>query len=120
MPLSEEENRILQQIEQQFYEHDPEFAQAVAGSGLERQASRRLRLGVLGCVAGLSLTLALLPLNVFAAFAGFMVMLVSALVVDRSLRVLGAPFLHAIGARRASLRTERFGSGRGPRRRFDD
>ena len=119
MPLSEEENRILQQIEQQFYEHDPEFAQAVAGSGFERHATRRLRLGALGCVAGLALTLALLPVNVFAAFGGFVVMLVSALAVDRSLRALGTPFLQAIGARKVSPGGERFGVGR-PRRRFDD
>lgn len=118
MPLSEEEQRILQQIEQQFYEHDPEFAQTVAGSGLEKHATRRLRLGVLGCVAGLALTLALLPLNVFAAFAGFGVMLVSALAVDRSLRVLGAPLLQALGARRAALRRQRFAAR--PRRRYDD
>jgi hypothetical protein len=107
MPLSEEEQRILQQIEQQFYEHDPEFAQAVAGTGFERHAVRRLRLGVVGCVAGLALTLALLPVNVFAAFAGFFVMLVSALAVDRSLRVLGTPFLQALGARRASVGARR-------------
>ena len=100
MPLSEEENRILQQIEQQFYEHDPEFAEAVAGTGFERHAVRRLRVGAAGCVVGLALTLALLPVHVLLGFAGFAVMLASALAVDRSLRALGTPFLHALGARR--------------------
>lgn len=119
MPLSEEEQRILQQIEQQFYEHDPEFAQAVAGAGVEKHATRRLRLGVVGCVVGMALTLALLPVNAFAAFGGFAVMLVSALAVDRSLRVLGAPLVQALGARRHALRRDRFGVGR-PRRRYDD
>lgn len=122
MPLSEEEQRILQQIEQQFYEHDPEFAQAVAGSRFEKHATRRLRWGVLGCVVGLGLTLGLLPVNVLAAFAGFAVMLVSALTVDRSLRALGAPLLQALGARRSRLPRElpRLGRSRRPRRRFDD
>jgi hypothetical protein len=119
MPLSEEEQRILQQIEQQFYAHDPEFAQTVAGTGFERHVTRRLRLGVVGFVVGLGLTLALLPLNVFAGFGGFVVMLMSALAVDRSLRVLGTPLLQAVGARRAARRRERFGAAR-QRRRFDD
>lgn len=119
MPLSEEEQRILQQIEQQFYEHDPEFALSVAGSGLERRARRRLRLGVVGCVLGLGLTLALLPLNAFAAFGGFAVMLLSALTVDRSLRLLGGQLMQALGARRALLRRERSAAAR-QRRRFDD
>ncbi len=122
MPLSEEEQRILQQIEQQFYEHDPDFAQAVAGSRFEKHATRRLRWGVLGCIAGLGLTLGLLPVNVLAAFAGFAVMLVSALTVDRALRALGAPLFQALGARRAGFRREmpRVRRRRRPRRRFDD
>ena len=116
MPLSEEEQRILQQIEQQFYEHDPDFAEAVAGTGFERHAVRRLRLGAVGCVVGLALTLALLPIHVLAGFAGFLVMLVSALAVDRSLRALGTPFLQALGAGRATVRTGRPSLRR--RRRF--
>ena len=42
MPLSEDEQRILHQIEQQFYESDPAFAQQVSQTTLYRHAFGRV------------------------------------------------------------------------------
>ena len=40
MPLSEDEQRILHEIEQQFYETDPALARAVGSTSLYRHAFR--------------------------------------------------------------------------------
>ncbi|WP_131104244.1 DUF3040 domain-containing protein [Ornithinimicrobium sufpigmenti] len=59
MPLSEHEQRVLQQMEQALYAEDPRLASqlqrtaaARTSTGLDR---RRLALGVLGALAGLAL-----------------------------------------------------------------
>ena len=59
MPLSEHEQRVLQQMEQALYAEDPRLATqlkrtaaARTSTGLDR---RRLALGVLGALAGLAL-----------------------------------------------------------------
>ena len=53
MPLSEDEQRILHEIEQQFYESDPAFADEVGKTTLYRHAGRNLKWAALGFVAGL-------------------------------------------------------------------
>lgn len=120
MPLSEDEQRILHQIEQQFYESDPDFAHQVSTSGIERHASRDLKLGVLGVAAGLTLLVVTLPVNVVFAFVGFLVMLGSLVVIDRSARRLGRNGLRRIADRFGAARLlDRFG-GEPQRRRRDD
>ncbi|MGD8149844.1 DUF3040 domain-containing protein [Ornithinimicrobium sp. Y1694] len=58
MPLSEHEQRVLEQMEQALYAEDPRLASTLktnqTGSGLDR---RRLALGVLVALAGLGLVL---------------------------------------------------------------
>ena len=121
MPLSEDEQRILQQIEQQFYESDPEFAQQVSASGLERHAGRNLKLGVVGFLTGLVAVVATLPIHVALAFVGFLVMLGSLLVVDRSARTLGRQGLRRVTASLVGGRLrERLGGAAPRRRRTDD
>lgn len=91
MPLSEDEQRILQQIEQQFYEQDP----ALAGEmGRHSVYAHHLRLmkwaGVLFAVGVVVLVAALAFEHSFVvAFVGFVVMLGAALWFERSLRRLG-------------------------------
>ena len=91
MPLSEDEQRILQQIEQQFYEHDPDLAgeigQYSVNDGLARQMRWAAAVFLLGLVV---LVVALATATSFlVSFAGFVVMLGSALWFERSLRKLG-------------------------------
>ena len=47
MPLSEDEQRILRQIEEQFYESDPKFAQQVGTSSIYRHALRNAAIPVI-------------------------------------------------------------------------
>src|SRR5439155_4263973 len=52
MPLSEDEQRILQEIEAQFYANDPQLAQQVSETTLYRHASRNIKWAALGFVVG--------------------------------------------------------------------
>lgn len=88
VPLSEDEQRILQEIEQQLYASDPHLAREVSSTTIYRHAGRNMWWAALGFVAGLALmvaTLRTLPL----AFGGFLVMLGSAIFFERNLRKMG-------------------------------
>jgi len=79
VPLSEHEQRLLDQIEQALYADDPKFASIYEGKDVRSHYRHRLLRAVLGLVAGLGLLLAgvitqLIPLGV----AGFVVMLAAA------------------------------------------
>ncbi len=88
MPLSENEQRILQEIEQQLYDSDKDLARKVSSTTIYRHAGRNLKWAGLGFVAGLIfmvLTVQTLPL----AFAGFLAMLGSGIVFQTNLRKMG-------------------------------
>ncbi len=57
MPLSEHEQRLLEQMEQQLSVEDPKFASAMRGSVARAKARRRIILGALGVLVGLALVL---------------------------------------------------------------
>ena len=67
MPLSEDEQRILHQIEQQFYESDPDFATSQQ-TWLYRHAFRNIKWAALGLVAGLVFLLLTLSVHLLLAF----------------------------------------------------
>src|SRR6266498_3082381 len=46
MPLSDHEQRILEEIERQLYEQDPKFARNVASRSRKGQSARNLRRGI--------------------------------------------------------------------------
>lgn len=98
MPLSEDEQRILHQIEQQFYESDPAFAQSVSQTTLYRHAFRTIKWAVLGFVAGLVFLLLTLRVHFAVAFLGFLVMLGSTFVIERNARKLGRAGLQQVTA----------------------
>ena len=89
MPLSEDEQRILHEIEQQFYESDPAFAREVGKTTLYRHAGRNLKWAALGFVCGFVLLLVSFASSLVLGFAGFLVMLGSAVVFERNLRKMG-------------------------------
>ncbi len=78
MPLNEDEQRILEEIERQFYEEDPELARSVAGASLRSRLRPHRRLAIAGFVVGLIVMLASFTSNVWIAALGFIVMLASA------------------------------------------
>ncbi|HEX9993637.1 MAG TPA: DUF3040 domain-containing protein [Acidimicrobiales bacterium] len=120
MPLSEDEQRILQQIEQQFYESDPAFAREVGSTTVFTHAFRNLKWATAGFLAGVVIMIWGLAVWFGIAFGGFLVMLASALVFERNARRLGRAGMEQMTAsfRAAGLR-DYFGStGKKMRERF--
>ena len=80
MPLSEHEQRLLEQIEQAFYAEDPKFAHSYRTTDLRTLQRRRLiRVGVL-FLAGLGLLLAGVITKIISmGVGGFVVMLAAIL-----------------------------------------
>ena len=89
VPLSEDEQRILSEIEAKLYETDPSLAKEVGSTTVYTAGLRSLRWAILGFLAGLVGMIATLSISYWFAFVGFLVMLGSALVIERSLRGLG-------------------------------
>ncbi len=58
MPLSEHEQRLLEQIERALYAEDPKFASSVSGGRMSKPARRRRIQGALLFVLGLVLLVA--------------------------------------------------------------
>lgn len=56
MPLSEHEQRLLDQMEQALYDDDPKFVSGLKGKSSQSQfRSRNITLGLLGVLAGLGI-----------------------------------------------------------------
>ena len=102
MPLSEDEQRILSEIEQRLYESDPRLAREVRSTTVYTPAFRGLRWAALGFVVGVVFMIATLSVSFVLAFVGFLVMLASALAFERSLRRLGRVGIQQITQRRTS------------------
>ena len=87
MPLSEEELRLLEQMERALLQEDPKFASTLRGTSLRRAARRRAIVAGVVFVAGIALlmtgVITQLPI---VGIAGFVVMLGSATVGVAALR----------------------------------
>lgn len=77
MPLNEREQKILEEIERQFYEDDPKLAETVANTTLGDLARRKRKWAAVGFVAGLVLMFVFFTLNTWIALSGFIIMVVS-------------------------------------------
>ncbi len=89
MPLSEEEQRILQEIEKTFYDHDPAFADRVRSETVYRHAGRNLKWAGVIFVLGLIFTVGTFTTSVWLGIFGFLVMLGSAVYFEENLRKMG-------------------------------
>ncbi|HYZ97980.1 MAG TPA: DUF3040 domain-containing protein [Acidimicrobiales bacterium] len=120
MPLNEDEERILQEIAQRFYEDDPSFAREVSETTLYRHTVSRMKWAVVGLVAGAVFLVVTLSSSYLLSFVGFLTMLGSALVFERNLRKLGKAGLDQLSRSiRANGLREALGStGRRVRERF--
>jgi hypothetical protein len=121
VPLSEDEERILQEIAQRFYEDDPTFAREVSETTLYRHTVRRMKWSIVGLVAGAVFLVATLSISYMLSFAGFLVMLLCALVFERNLRKLGRAGLDQLTrtVRANGVRDALGGAGRRVRERFN-
>lgn len=75
MPLSEDEQRILSDIEDHLYESDPALAREVAQTTIYTHAFRNLKRAALLFVAGTALMVVLLSVSFLLSFVGVLVML---------------------------------------------
>lgn len=99
MPLSEEEQRILQEIEQQFHANDPQLAGEIGSHSIYTHCLRQMKwAGALFFVGVVVLVVALATATSFlVAFGGFVVMLGAALWFERSVRKMGRAGMEQLG-----------------------
>jgi hypothetical protein len=104
VPLSEHEQRLLDQIERALYQEDPKFASTVRATDLRTHMRRRLRRAALVLVLGFAILLTGLTAFQGAAstavgVAGFVVMVGALLLAMTSWRRLqpGGADLHVVG-----------------------
>ena len=76
MPLSEHEQRMLEQMERALYAEDPKFATALEGSGLRTYTRRRVYQAVAGFLVGIALLMSgMVAQQIWVSVVGFLVML---------------------------------------------
>ncbi|MEY2965211.1 MAG: DUF3040 domain-containing protein [Candidatus Nanopelagicales bacterium] len=87
MPLSEHEQRLLEQMERALYAEDPKFATSLRSASAGRASRGRAALGVLVLLGGVTLLMlgAILPM-IALGVVGFLVMIVGATLVYLGLR----------------------------------
>jgi hypothetical protein len=96
MPLSEHEQRLLDQIERALYAEDPKFASSVRGARLRRPSRRRRLQGIALFVLGVALLVlgVILPLKPggvpVVSLLGFLVMFFGALLTLSAMRNTGS------------------------------
>ncbi|GAA3568468.1 DUF3040 domain-containing protein [Amycolatopsis ultiminotia] len=93
MPLSEHEQRLLDQIERELYAEDPKFASTVRGTRLRRPVRRRRIQGIALFVVGVALLVLGVVLPVLrvadipvVSVLGFLVMFFGVMMAVTSLR----------------------------------
>ena len=99
MPLSEHEQRLLDQIERALYQEDPKFASAVRSTDLRSHTRRRLIRAIVVLVLGFGLMFGgVVASNYVLGIVGFVVM-VGALVLAMTgmKRPGGQPALRLVG-----------------------
>ena len=121
MPLSEHEQRLLDQIERALYQEDPKFASTVRQTDLRTHMRRRLRRAAFVLVLGFAILLT--GLTAFQGLAstavgvtGFVVMVGALLLAMTAWKRLqpGGADLHAVGSPERPQRAR--GSGRSKQR----
>jgi len=89
MPLSDEEQQILREIEAQLSESDPGLVEQVSKTTLYRHSARVIRWAVAGLLGGLVLLVFTFARSVWLGVLGFAIMLACALVIEQHARKLG-------------------------------
>lgn len=120
MPLSEDEQRILGEIEANLRASDPDLAKQVGSTTVYTESLRKLKWGVVAFVAALVASILLLTVNYLFAFGGFLCMFGAAVFIESNARKLGRVGLtEATQAMRGSGLREYFnGAGTRARDRF--
>ena len=87
MPLSEHEQRLLEQMERALYAEDPKFASSLRSAGPRPGVRRAAVLGVLAAIAGVAALVGGAATGIIAiGVVGFLLMLAGTFLVIRALR----------------------------------
>jgi len=97
VPLSEHEQRVLQELEHALYQEDPAFADRVRSESVYRYAGRYLKWSVLGFIVGLAVMLVFFTTSVALGFLGVLIMFGSLVTFWTNLRRMGKAGLEDIG-----------------------
>ncbi|GAA2443989.1 DUF3040 domain-containing protein [Streptomyces macrosporus] len=98
MPLSEHEQRMLEQMERALYAEDPKFATALEGGELRTYTRRRVYQAVAGFLVGVALLMAgMVAQQVIVSVVGFLVMLGCAVLAVTGWRKAPKPGEHPEG-----------------------
>jgi hypothetical protein len=117
VPLSEHEQRLLDQIERALYQEDPKFASTVRSTDLRTHMKRRLRRAALLLAVGVVVMFAGLVSNPAVGILGFVIMVAALALALSSWKRLGSsptPGLRVVGSDRPprDRRTPRGSSAR--------
>ena len=92
MPLSEHEQRMLEQMERALYAEDPKFASALEGGGLRTFTRRRVYLAIAGFLVGIGLLMGgMVAKQTWVSVVGFLVMLACAVLAVTGWRKASRP-----------------------------
>jgi hypothetical protein len=89
VPLSEDEERIIREIERELSASDPDLVREVSSTTVYRHAGRNLKWATLGFIVGVVFMIATLSVTPLLSFVGFLAMLGSAFFFERNLRKMG-------------------------------
>lgn len=113
MPLNEEEQRILAEIERQFHAADPESAKRISSTTLHRYLARNCRWAAVGFIVGLVILLAAFASSWIVGIFGFLLMVASAVVLIQNLHKMSRlgieQMSRSLGARNLSQSIDEFG-----------
>jgi 1,4-dihydroxy-2-naphthoate octaprenyltransferase len=96
MPLSDEEQRILDEIERRLAEDDPRLVEQVGRTTLSTHLARRIRFASLAFLVGFLVMVFAFAKVLWVAAIGFLVMVLSSLLVARYVRQLGRDQVRAM------------------------
>ena len=87
MPLSEDEQRILSEIEANLRASDPDLARQVSSTTVYTDSLRQLKWWVVAFVAALVASVLLLTVSYVLAILGFLGMVGTAVFIERNVRI---------------------------------
>lgn len=100
MPLSEDDERILRQIEEQL-QRDPSFAKEF--TPVVRSSRRSLFLAAFGTVVAVAMSVLLLSVSPYLAFGAFVAAMCCVVVAERHARTLGEDAVRQMAAMRRNI-----------------
>jgi len=125
VPLSEHEQRLLDQIERALYAEDPKFATSVRSTDLRTHMRRRLRRATVVFVVGVAMLLAGLGTSPVVGILGFVVMVGALMLALSAWRRLGsgpggAPVLRTVDGKAERSTRKKSRNSSSPKERLEE